>query len=327
MRIPALFALLSLATAAPARADVSIDYAIEGDCAVEPAGLKISGSQLRIESGDTYGRGSSIFDGLEDVVIQLDHARRTWYEMEVDLDAADYMGDVAQSSMHYVDREIEKAQAQMQQACKQMESQGMRCPQGMDIKTMMEQARGMAAQAARDPASLQGSVAAGRGIDDAALRELQQSSMRDIDSPGMGSDDVARAMASIAPYADSGRDETIGGLACRWYEQARGEQRAMAQCITPVEQLAIDERDRAGLKRAMVALTRFGDAFGPMMERYGVSQEPLPVSRGLIAAQRCYDARGESVGSAQVAIATQALDESTFEVPAGYSRQRMDGMQ
>ena len=123
------------------------------------------------------------------------------------------------------------------------------------------------------------------------------------------------------------RDETVDGSTCRWYEQRNGDRLMKAQCVVPVDQLAIGDRDRAGMKRALVVLQRFGNAFEPMMERYGVATEPPPSSRGLITSQRCYDARGQAAGSARASISEVALDEDVFEIPAGYTRQRMDGTQ
>jgi hypothetical protein len=331
MRTPFLAGVLTLSIVGAARADVSIDYAIDGDCAMEPSGMKVSGSRLRVDTRSGGGDGSGLFDGMEDMATYLDHERRTFNEMEVDLDAADYMGDVAKSSVHFVDREMEKMQAQMKDACEQMQKQGMDCPQlmSMDPRALAEMAQAMGGNASPEAAE---ALAARGGAIDAQALEGMRAQLQDPMGDGAHTEGrgdprkLAGALPSALPdFIDTGRDDTIDGASCRWFEQRAGEVVLQSQCVAAVEALDIPDRDRAGLQRAMGVMQRFAAAFQPWMQRYGIDQAGPPSNRGLILAQQCNDARGREIGSARAVIAQGAIDDDLFEVPAGYSRQRMDG--
>jgi hypothetical protein len=221
---------------------------------------------------------------------------------------------------------MEKARVQMKEACRQMEKQGMACPDMMDPQAIMAMAQGMGANVSPDAMGSLGLGADG-AIDEKTLEDMTQQLM-DGRSSGARVDPRAFAKAATPPpFTDSERDESIDGSICRWYEQRNADVLLKSQCVVPVDKLAIGDRDRAGMKRALLVLQRFGNAFEPMIERYGIANEPPPSSRGLIIAQRCYDARGRVAGNASATLSQAALDENVFEVPAGYTRQRMDGAQ
>ena len=111
--IPILAACGLALGAGSARADATIDYVREGDCPLPMDALRISGSQLRFDTA----QGSGLYDGLDDTVVYLDHERRSFHTMEVDADAAEYTADVASSTLKYADRELAKAQKQIEQMC------------------------------------------------------------------------------------------------------------------------------------------------------------------------------------------------------------------
>jgi hypothetical protein len=318
----ALAVLLSCTGAAGiVQADARLDYTVQGDCAVEPASLRVSGSRLRFDHAMVGQDSSSLFDGLEETLIHLDHGRRRFHEVEVDIDAAEYTGDVATSSMHFVDKEMAKAQKQMDAACKDLEKQGMACPQiaGMDMQSMMQMAQGMAAAQAQGAAS-----GPAQDMDPDALMEAMNAQARAPRSGASSGIPTLPAASQPLSVSDTGRDETIAGATCRWNEERRGDVLVREQCLVAPEALPLSDRDRAGMKRALVALLRYGDAFAPVREKFSAGGEPTAAFRGLVLAQRCYDARGESSGQARASLGSQPIDEEVFEIPAGYEAERMD---
>jgi len=98
--------------------------------------IEIAGPRLRFEL-EPPGAGpmASIFDGDEDLVTTLLPAQRTFMRMEVDADAADYSGDVATSSVKYMDRQMAEAMKQIEAQCR-----GQNCPQIPDLQAMMRAA-------------------------------------------------------------------------------------------------------------------------------------------------------------------------------------------
>jgi hypothetical protein len=126
-------ALVLAAACGSAHADAHLDYAAQGTCPVLFRSIEVAGPRLRIEVEPTGGEPlSSIFDGEEDLVTTLIPSQRVFMRQEVDADAADYMGDVAGSSVTYMDKQMAKAKALMEEQCKHQS-----CPQMPDFAAMM----------------------------------------------------------------------------------------------------------------------------------------------------------------------------------------------
>ncbi len=123
---------------APATEAASIiRFAKTGECDSELDALKIDGNQFRADSR-VDGQGTSLlYDGVERLMTTLMHDSRQFMQTEVDEDALDYQGDVADSTGNYMNKQMEKMEAQMAQQCAQMRKQGMECPQ-MDLRGMMQ---------------------------------------------------------------------------------------------------------------------------------------------------------------------------------------------
>ncbi|MGH8029765.1 MAG: hypothetical protein ACREO3_07520 [Arenimonas sp.] len=129
-------ALALAASCGMARADGRLDYRVDGDCPVLFRTIEVAGPRLRFEvTPISGGQFVSIFDGDEDLVTSLMTDQRKYLRMEVDADAVDYTGDVASSSVKYMDRQIAEAKKLMEASC----GQGG-CPQGLDIEAMMRAA-------------------------------------------------------------------------------------------------------------------------------------------------------------------------------------------
>lgn len=302
------------------RADVRVDYAVEGDCAVEPASISVSGSRLRIDSALGGQAGSAVYDGLEETVVWLDHGRRHFRTIEVDADASEYTADVATSSLKFAENELAKAQREIDANCEQMQKRGMACPQmpAMDMQSLMQMAQGMAAQGAVAGAGAAGATQPGAGqLASGADAEAMQRLMEQMSA---GAPETTRpAPPPASPqFVDTGEDATIESSICRWHELRIGDMVQQKRCVAAVEALPLDARDRSGMQRAMDTLTRYGRAFDPWLKLVGGSAASTPPA-GLVLAQQCFDARGELQGRADASFTHDAVDDGAFEVPSDYS--------
>ena len=131
-----------LAIAGSAGADTTIRYSVEGDCPAIADSVEVSGPLMRI---DIHAQGqdvASIFDGVEELFTTLMPAQRKYHQVEVDEDALEYTGDVADSTGKYVDNQMRKMQAMVQQQCVELEKSGGNCATMPDMRSLLQ---GMAA--------------------------------------------------------------------------------------------------------------------------------------------------------------------------------------
>jgi hypothetical protein len=294
-----------LALPALARADASISYdTAGGECLPEPAALRVSGARVRMDLAPVAGsEQSALYDVVEQTMIYLDHTGKTHLLMETDRDAADFQADVSAATVRSVDKEMEKMQAQMAETCRQLERQGMACPQMPDMTKLMsgdmDQIMAMQQEqlAQMDPKTLERA-----GVDVEKAQADLEATRRQVAGPPGEERDAGAA--------------TIGGRTCRVFERRDGETLTDWRCEADPAALGIGERDARGLAAALRDLVRYGKAFSALTERFGAKQPRDP--SGIVLERRCY-ADGQERGRATARIATGPLDESLFQIPPGYA--------
>jgi hypothetical protein len=208
---PILVALALALALAPgiALADARLDWQRQGTCPVLFASIDIAGSRLRFdlpaEPGEPFW---SVFDGEEDLVTTVIPSQQTYMTMEVDADAADYMGDVGTSTVTFMDRQMAQAREQIAQMQKNCHGRG--CPQVPDLDAMMAMATGGAQPAieARDTTETGDAngvacawrewVQAGQVVRRECLAKVAELPLADADRGGF-----ARGMKVMTHYGDS----------------------------------------------------------------------------------------------------------------------------
>lgn len=312
--------------ALPARADVTLTWAAQGGpCPVEPTALYIQGSMLRADTRQADMDYSLIYDGVEQFGTSLDHTQRTVHQMEFDDDALDFQGDVAHATGVRVDKEMDKAQVEMERAkvqmaeqCRELERQGMACPQvGMpdmsalmdpqNMQAMLEQQQATLAQ--MDPEMLERA-----GIDPEEMRRQQEQT-----SALFAAQDRLQGTRLVG---DLGQDE-VAGIACSIREFRRGDEVVDRLCEAPIAHLALEARDQRGLERAWRRIQQMTSAWQEMGQKIGerfgggVDAAAADGERGLVLRKTCFDG-GRQSGSVEVRVDRGPVDAALFATPPGY---------
>jgi hypothetical protein len=130
---------------------------------------------------------------------------------------------------------------------------------------------------------------------------------------------MKNVMPTAAPISvvDTGRDETIGGIACRWSEWTQSGRKTREECDAGVATLPLPDADRRGLARGMKVMQRFSESFSAMRDRYGGDANPAPKGELPVAAH-CFDVDGKSTGQVRLDIVDAPLDPARFAIPDGY---------
>jgi hypothetical protein len=165
-------------------------------------------------------------------------------------------------------------------------------------------------------------------VDPEALMQAMQGQTRQ-QLQGGGTPDLRALQPAQRPqvmtvqFSDSGKDETVAGATCRWFEEHRGSVRVRAQCFADPATLPLPERDLAGMQRALGVLQGFGDAFAPIKQRFAPASESVTRPQGVLLSQRCYDQDGELRGTAIATIRQVPIAQEALEIPSGYQAERM----
>ena len=221
-------ALLLAAAGGVAHAGSRLDYATEGTCPVLFRSIEIAGPRLRIEVEPTGGEPlSSIFDGDEDMVTTLIPSQRRFMRQEVDADAADYTGDVASSSVVYMDRQMAKVEEEMRKNCK-----NGACGQMPDIAALMQRPQGTPITTRAGAADTIGGLACtwrewmrdGAVMRRECLADIASLPLPDADRAGL-----RRGMRVMTNYGNA-----MGAIRDRWL--------GMVEPMTPMGQLPVAQQ-------------------------------------------------------------------------------------
>ncbi len=122
-------------------------------------------------------------------------------------------------------------------------------------------------------------------------------------------------------YEARGDSGSAAGVDCRWYDAYEGEKKVRELCLASPGAIGMSSSDAATMKA-------MGSSMRSMVERLGSSgmfQDDMP--DGVPVRVRHLDDSGQ-VSSEQVVsnVSHGALDQSLFEVPAGYEKREMPSL-
>jgi hypothetical protein len=112
--------------------------------------------------------------------------------------------------------------------------------------------------------------------------------------------------------------DTIDGVACTWREWVRGEAVVRRECLADITALPLPDADRAGLRRGMRVMLRYGESASAIRDRFASDPEPVPPVGQLPIAQQCF-ADDAATGTVALTAREAPVDPALFEVPAGYA--------
>jgi len=133
-----LWSLTTVILAGTASADTTLRYTAQGDCPTIADSVEISGALMRFDVHEQGQEYYSVFDGAEELYTTMIPAQHKYYQVEVDEDALDYTGDVADSAGKYIDNQMQKMQAMMQQQCADLQRNGGSCAAMPDMRSMIQ---------------------------------------------------------------------------------------------------------------------------------------------------------------------------------------------
>jgi hypothetical protein len=314
-------AAILLVLAGPTLADATLSYrGATPECRMDFDTLRVSGSRLRIDGSVIGMDTSAIYDGLEQMLVGLDHREKTFSQMELDDDAQDFQGDVASALGTRTQKEMGKAKDAMAEARAQYEAQCKKsrreCPPmpqfemvedmlenpgAIDLDAMMAMQEQSLAQ--MDPKMLERA-----GMDPEQMKAQMKQSRDLLAAQQREASDVS---------TPTGETRTVQGVSCAVIEKRIGEQLIETRCEADASALPLDERDAKGFQRGIARLTKMADTWRPLGEKV-TGQKMQDEQRGLVIEKTCYDERGEETARVEMQLVKGAVDATAFDVPAGY---------
>lgn len=316
----ALAACIGVALTGTAHADAVLEYRYQGDeCRVEMDRMQVSGSRLRMDTTWLGMDTSAIYDGLEQMLLGLEHREKTYSQMELDDDAQDFQGDVAAALGTRTRKETAKAMDAMAEARAQYEAGCKKrdCPPmpelgryddltgGMDADALL--ARQEAAMARMDPEMLER-----MGVDPAEMKAQMDATRAKLAASRRWQDSVA---------TPTGKTRTIDGISCAEIEVHLGVSLIERRCETEPAALPLDARDAKGMERGVARLTQMAQTWRPLGEQV-TGRQVQDEHHGLVVEKVCYatdrDGKLRETGRATLGIEKRAVASDAFEIPDGY---------
>jgi hypothetical protein len=132
-----LWSLTTVILAGTASADTTLRYTAQGDCPAIADSVEISGALMRFDVHEQGQEYYSVFDGDEGQYTTMMPAQHKYHQVEVD-EALDTAGGVADNADTYIDSQMQKMQAKVQQQCADLQRNSGTCAPMPDMSSTIQ---------------------------------------------------------------------------------------------------------------------------------------------------------------------------------------------
>lgn len=134
---------------------------------------------------------------------------------------------------------------------------------------------------------------------------------------------MAGQNASKIELRPGDKNKTVAGMACKTYERYENGRKQSEECYIEPKDLVMSEKDKKYLLRNMKVMTHYALSFAGLSEKLNIVDkqapaQPDPADKDILLSQVCFAPDGSEVGRIEVQVSNAAIDEASFDIPAGY---------
>ena len=116
---------------------------------------------------------------------------------------------------------------------------------------------------------------------------------------------------------------TVAGMPCKTFDRYENDNKESQECYVEPKDMVMSDIDKKYFLRNMKVMTHYAISFAGLSEKLSIvdKQAPAqsdPADKDILLSKICFSPDGSEVGRIEVQVSNAAIDEASFDIPAGY---------
>ena len=116
---------------------------------------------------------------------------------------------------------------------------------------------------------------------------------------------------------------TVAGMPCKTFDRYENDNKESQECYVEPKNMVMSDSDKKYFLRNMKVMTHYALSFAGLSEKLSNvdKQAPAqsdPADKDILLSKICFAPDGSEVGRIEVQVSNAAIDEASFDIPAGY---------
>ena len=121
---------------------------------------------------------------------------------------------------------------------------------------------------------------------------------------------------------------TVAGMPCKTFDRYENDNKESQECYVEPKNMVMSDSDKKYFLRNMKVMTHYALSFAGLSEKLSIvdKQAPAqsdPADKDILLSKICFSPDGSEVGRIEVQVSNAAIDEASFDIPAGYQAMSM----
>ena len=145
----------------------------------------------------------------------------------------------------------------------------------------------------------------------------------DLSSMMQNAQAMTNQQASRMELRPSETTNTVAGMPCKTFDRYENDIKKSKECYVEPKDMVMSDIDKKYFLRNMKVMTHYALSFAGLSEKLSNvdKQAPAqsdPAGKAILLSKICFSPDGGEVGRIEVQVSNAAIDEASFDIPAGY---------
>ena len=145
----------------------------------------------------------------------------------------------------------------------------------------------------------------------------------DLSSIMQSAQAMTNQQASKMELRPSETTNTVVGMPCKTFERYENDNKESEECYVEPKDMVMSDSDKKYFLRNMKVMTHYALSFAGLSEKLSIvdkqrSAQSDPADKDILLSKICFSPDGSEVGRIEVQVSNAAIDEASFDIPAGY---------
>ena len=151
----------------------------------------------------------------------------------------------------------------------------------------------------------------------------------DLSSIMQSAQAMTNQQASKMELRPSETTNTVAGMPCKTFDRYENDKKESEECYVEPKDMVMSDIDKKYFLRNMKVMTHYALSFAGLSEKLSIvdkqgSAQSDPADKAILLSKICFSPDGGEVGRIEVQVSNAAIDEASFDIPAGYQVMSMN---